>query len=497
MTDTTAMEQERILNQEIEDNDYTERNQENDNGKEKDDNETWAMVAKRGKKNGIDARNRGTEELQKSQGKQLRHNTDGRRAEDQRNETMKEIKTRSKYQRDYKKEATLTMTVNDPEKITVMMIIKTVEEKTGVGKLFGLRKKSNFDYELTMENQTDCDKLKDGLLIDGQFCKIKKLCEIERMVSFLLLPNYIKDDEIIQKLVDWGVSPIFPLRRRYHPGTTVADGTRFLRVKFPQDIVTLPYNVKFDTEEGPKYFRVIHDDQLKTCRICASTDHEKKDCPKYTCRDCLEQGHFARDCQAPRCQSCEKTWMRCMCESEEEGNSEMETEVQEQMEETSSCGRKDDIKEVNEISEDLCQQEKEVCMRREDNRDKEMEVHMTETEIQQTTFNDGQIKETKGATLSETEDGWNKETENKEEDDDGVKDSANQEEVRDGTFDGKESVKKNILSGGSRLKTPAKINIEKVMEKQRIRRESKEKKKKKKAEMTGLREEEGRETEQK
>lgn len=89
--------------------------------------------------------------------------------------------------------------------------------------------------------------------------------------------------------------------------------------------------------------------------------------------------------------------------------------------------------------------------------------------------------------------------ENKEEGDDGVKDITSQEEVRDTkekTFGGKESVKKNILSGGSRLKTTAQINIEKVMEKQRIRRESKEKKKKK-AEMTGLREEEGRETEQK
>lgn len=97
------MEQEWTLDQETEDNDYTERNQEKDNGKDKDDNETWAMVAMRGKKNGMDARSRGTEELQKSQGKQLRYNMDGRRAEGQRNETIKEIKSQSKYQRDYKK----------------------------------------------------------------------------------------------------------------------------------------------------------------------------------------------------------------------------------------------------------------------------------------------------------------------------------------------------------------------------------------------------------
>ncbi len=79
----------------------------------------------------------------------------------------------------------------------------------------------------------DCDKLMDGLLLDGQFEIKKKLCKTERMVSFLHLPNYIKDKEIIQKLVDWGVNPILPLRRRFYQGTTVADGTRFFKSKIP------------------------------------------------------------------------------------------------------------------------------------------------------------------------------------------------------------------------------------------------------------------------
>lgn len=62
------------------------------------------------------------------------------------------------------------------------------------------------------------------------------------------------------------------------------------------------------------------------------------------------------------------------------------------------------------------------------------------------------------------------EMENKKDDDDGLKDIS-QEEVRDTkekTFGGKESVKKNILSGGSKLKTTVQINIEKVMGKKRI-----------------------------
>ncbi len=34
----------------------------------------------------------------------------------------------------------LTMTVNDPDKIIMMMIIKAVQEKTGIERLYGLRK---------------------------------------------------------------------------------------------------------------------------------------------------------------------------------------------------------------------------------------------------------------------------------------------------------------------------------------------------------------------
>lgn len=276
------------------------------------------------------------------------------------------------------------------------------------------------------------------------------------MVSFLHLLNYIKDDEIIQKLVDWGLNPILPLRRRYYPGTTVADGTRFLRVKFPQDIVTLPYNVRLDTEEGPKNFRVIHDGQLKTCRICASTDHEKKDCPQYTCRECLEQGHFAWDCQAPRCQSCEKTWMRCTCESEEEDNAEMEIEVQEHMEETSINRRKNEIQDVNGISEDLSKQGKEDSTRREDNADKEIEVHTVETETHQTVANDGQKKEKECAT-SEIAAGWNKEEVSDEE-----TDKINLE-LESRTLD--------IMNRRCKMIRVPEINIKQVLKKQKLRRE--------------------------
>lgn len=56
----------------------------------------------------------------------------------QRQQIIKKLSKQTRYQREYKKEATLTMTVKDLENITVM-IIKAVEEKVEIGKLIGLR----------------------------------------------------------------------------------------------------------------------------------------------------------------------------------------------------------------------------------------------------------------------------------------------------------------------------------------------------------------------
>ncbi len=65
---------------------------------------------------------------------------------------------------------------------------------------------NNNEFKMTMESEMDCDALLNGIMINGQECEIRKLCATERMVSFLSLPSYIEDEEIIQKLMNWGVS---------------------------------------------------------------------------------------------------------------------------------------------------------------------------------------------------------------------------------------------------------------------------------------------------
>ncbi len=52
------------------------------------------------------------------------------------------------------------------------------------------------------------------------------------------IPMYIDNQEIIDKLEGWGVTPISDVKRQVYPGMTVEDGTRFLKSCFPEEVVT-------------------------------------------------------------------------------------------------------------------------------------------------------------------------------------------------------------------------------------------------------------------
>lgn len=215
-------------------------------------NVTWAEVISRKKQRGSTSEVERKEGMGKTKDKQRVETVEGDVIE--RNKLSNNVRSKAKFQREYKKEATMIINVKDPANTTVMMIIKAVEKKIGIGKLIGLRKRTTNDFELTLENEQDCEGLMDGIEIDGQMCGAKKLCETVRMVSFLNLTNYIQDEDITDKLLMWCVTPLLPLGRRYYLGTTVANGTRYIRVKFPQDVVSLPFSTKFKTAEGLQFF---------------------------------------------------------------------------------------------------------------------------------------------------------------------------------------------------------------------------------------------------
>lgn len=232
---------------------------------------------------------------------------------EQRTELGQRERIISSTKRLYRKEATITIDVSETRDGNAESIIKAITKKIGVKGILAVRPKQQKQYEVTMESEECCDELLNGLDINGQICEVKKLEDREYVVSFMHIPVYLNDNDIITKLEGWGVIPVSTVKRRCYPGTDIEDGTRFIKAKFPREVASLPYSTRFETAEGTQHFRVIHNKQVKTCRLCMSPEHILKDCPDFKCRKCEEHGHFARECNAVKCPDCFKTLNKCEC----------------------------------------------------------------------------------------------------------------------------------------------------------------------------------------
>lgn len=340
-----------------------------------------------------------------------------------------------------KKEMTVTLETEAIEGLNVLKLIKIIKELIEPGSLLALRPGQNKTFEATFDKTEACEILEDGLIYEGQKTETKRLFKPEVMVSFLHLPPYVGDRDILQRLEKWGVEPILPLRRRFYPGTDVADGTRFIRVRFPKDIVSLPYSTRFETSDGPLYCRVIHDRQVKICRLCMSPDHMLRDCPKFTCRDCLQQGHYARECNAARCTDCQRTLIKCTCLSAEEEEATAEDkELQEGREEGSPKDAADVRSETDGETVDLRAEK--------------------ETEVRQAQMEPHEQVEERGSTDEDEEDNM---------DIDGTEDKKHLENEEEG-----ETFNRLLLFKQPKKKKKVILhNIKEVLKKQEIRRAKK------------------------
>lgn len=206
---------------------------------------------------------------------------------------------------------------------------------------------------MTVERIDDAEMLeKEGLEIKGVNCEVKTLQNRVYVVSFMHLPAYMEDKEIIEKLKEWGVTPISTIKRRVYQGTKIEDGTRFVRSRFPREVISLPYSTRLDTAEGPQYFRVMHSHQVKICRLCMCPGHILKDCPEFICYKCEERGHFAKNCKAVKCPDCDQFLNKCECWYNEDT-----TNVDEQMHERDN-EKEQEQKDANE-TEDATTRDKE------------------------------------------------------------------------------------------------------------------------------------------
>jgi len=119
------------------------------------------------------------------------------------------------------------------------------------------------------------------------------------------------------------VSPIY---RRYYKKRKrkIADGTRYMRVKFPKNVCSLPYAIKFDVNGTQEYFRTIHSDQMKVCNRCLSPDHTVRYCQQNLCFVCRKYGHISIDCPENNCHQCRQNEANCTCNSDSENDSIIE-----------------------------------------------------------------------------------------------------------------------------------------------------------------------------
>ena len=220
--------------------------------------------------------------------------------------------------REYKKDCTVEVYVGDRKNVTCTMLINTLRDY--VSDIYACVPKGHDCFEITLPDVREARELveQDDIDIGGQRLKCRLMYSETLVVSFMHLPAYIDDDVIINFLTSKGIEIKGDIKHRLIKGTDISDGTRYVRVKFPEHVKSLPYSVGFHTMDGYRYYRVIHSNQVKVCFKCGASDHELKSCPETKCFKCQGQGHMARDCDMKTCSICDMIEEKCTCHDDYE-----------------------------------------------------------------------------------------------------------------------------------------------------------------------------------
>ena len=233
------------------------------------------------------------------------------------------------------KEHTVSVDVDDNRTVKASKVIEELEKTFGVGSVVAVVPRSGNLYEITVNEKRYVDELANsGFQVGGIKYDCHAIYSSEKLVSFMHLPAFIEDADILNKLTALNIEVTSPIKRKKHPGTNVADGTRYLLCKFPPNVSSLPYTMKFEIDTNKhEYVRVKHDHQFKVCSKCMSDEHLYAECPRNQCYRCNQMGHLARDCPCEPCSTCHNYPRYCSCgwapaaENIDDGVSDDESQV--------------------------------------------------------------------------------------------------------------------------------------------------------------------------
>ena len=168
------------------------------------------------------------------------------------------------------------------------------------------------NIEITFDNFNKIDLLHESpIIVNNQELKFRPIGTKYMIVSFMHIPGYISDHEILARLEEWNVRPIGTMRRRFikYDDREIPDGTRYIKCEFPPNISSLPYATTFDRRS----FIVKHNNQEKVCFGCLSPNHEVRNCPESLCRRCGQKGHIKKYCEETICENCNEYNHKCRC----------------------------------------------------------------------------------------------------------------------------------------------------------------------------------------
>ncbi|VDI05863.1 Hypothetical predicted protein [Mytilus galloprovincialis] len=194
----------------------------------------------------------------------------------------------------YSRDCTIRVIGISTENVQAISVIRAIEHVTGLNSVLAVVKDDTSSYDVTLDSKSNATKILSGVEILDKDYECSLMYSDTTVVSFMYIPAFIEDDDIIDMLRDRGIKIVSPVFRRVCvPGTQVADGTRFVKCVFPPHIIALPWSMPFKN--------AIHLNMFT------------KNCPYIICGGCGEQGHVARRCRAAKCEHCHELPLKCKC----------------------------------------------------------------------------------------------------------------------------------------------------------------------------------------